>query len=301
MAAGRLDETQKQELVARYQAGEASTALAEAFGCSPNTVSRTVKAALSPEAYEKLKQQRAKGVLAGSLVAAESPTKQTKEAEAAKEAAPAKAKTTPLKKTEPAELTVELAVEAADADEEVVDAPVPAVAVPLPTKESLAPEAEPITPASLALDDADDFGDDEFGDDQFGDDDSENSFVALPPVTVQANLDGGSNCESKPLRADQLPASLYLLVDREVELKGTPVKDFSELGPLAPGEEQLQAIALFSNPRQAKRQCGRSQRVIKLPDPTLLERTAPYILAQGISRIVLEGSLYAIPGSPSPG
>jgi hypothetical protein len=280
MAAGRLDETQKQELVARYQAGEASTALAEAFGCSPNTVSRTVRAALSPEAYEKLKQQRAKGVLAGSLAAAE-----------------------PEAKAKPAEVTVEEAEEEVEPDEvEVAAEEAPAAVVPAPAVAApLAPEAEPITPASLALDDADDFGDDEFGDDQFGDDDSENSFVALPPVTVQANLDGGSNCESKPLRADQLPASLYLLVDREVELKGTPVKDFSELGPLAPGEEQLQAIALFSNPRQAKRQCGRSQRVIKLPDPTLLERTAPYILAQGISRIVLEGSLYAIPGSPSPG
>jgi len=286
MAAGRLDETQKQELVARYQAGEASTALAEAFGCSPNTVSRTVKAALSPEAYEKLKQQRAKGVLAGSLAVAEPEAKEANEAELVEEAPSAKAKPPAPKKAKPDEVEV--------AAEEAPAAAVPAVAAPL------APEAEPITPASLALDDADDFGDDEFGDDQFGDDDSENSFVALPPVTVQANLDG-SNCESKPLRADQLPASLYLLVDREVELKGTPVKDFSELGPLAPGEEQLQAIALFSNPRQAKRQCGRSQRVIKLPDPTLLERTAPYILAQGISRIVLEGSLYAIPGSPSPG
>jgi hypothetical protein len=28
-----------------------------------------------------------------------------------------------------------------------------------------------------------------------------------------------------------------------------------------------------------------------------LDLTAPYILAQGISRIVLEGALYAIPGS----
>ena len=292
MAAGRLDETQKQELVARYQAGEASTALAEAFGCSPNTVSRTVKAALSPEAYEKLKQQRAKGVLAGSLAAAEPEAKEANEAELVEEAPSAKAKTPAPKKAKPDE--VEVAAEEAPAAAVPSEA-VPAVAAPL------APEAEPITPASLALDDADDFGDDEFGDDQFGDDDSENSFVALPPVTVQANLDGGSNCESKPLKADQLPASLYLLVDREVELKGTPVKEFSELGPLAPGEEQLQAIALFSNPRQAKRQCGRSQRVIKLPDPTLLERTAPYILAQGISRIVLEGSLYAIPGSPCSG
>ncbi|MFZ4803227.1 MAG: helix-turn-helix domain-containing protein [Synechococcus lacustris] len=251
--------------------------MAEAFGCSPNTVSRTVKAALSPEDYEQLKQQRAKGVLQGAAGAL-----------GVAATAVAKAET--------------VAAELGSALEAV-----PAVAAPL------APEAEPITPATLALDDADDFSNDQFDDEDIeaeleadlndgtSDNDPENSFVALPPITVRTNLDDGRRCVSKPLRADQLPASLYLLVDREVELKGTPVKEFSELGQLAPGEELLQAIALFSNPRQAKRQCGRSQRVIKLPDPSLLERTAPYILAQGISRIVLEGSLYAIPGSPSLG
>jgi hypothetical protein len=34
-----------------------------------------------------------------------------------------------------------------------------------------------------------------------------------------------------------------------------------------------------------------------MPDPRLLERTAPFLLAQGISRVVMEGALYALPGS----
>ena len=51
------------------------------------------------------------------------------------------------------------------------------------------------------------------------------------------------------------------------------------------------------NPRQAKRQCGRSQRVIKLPDVGVLERTAAYLVAQGITRVVMEGALYSLPGS----
>jgi hypothetical protein len=29
----------------------------------------------------------------------------------------------------------------------------------------------------------------------------------------------------------------------------------------------------------------------------MLERTAPYLIAQGISRVVMEGSLYSLPGS----
>ena len=239
MAASRLNNSQKQELVQRYQAGEASAALAEAFECSTNTVSRTVKAALGIEAYAALKEQRAKGTVAINL--------------------------------EPIN----------------------------PEQESQTTQKVEEAPAVLALDDADDFATNHKEDSESIDLEIEqnNDFFTLPLLAVEANLSDSNPCVSKPLVTSELPASLYLLVDREVELKGTPVKEFSELGRVAPQEEDLQAIALFVNPRQAKRQCGRSQRVIKVPDSSLLDLTAPYILAQGISRIVLEGALYAIPGS----
>ena len=134
--------------------------------------------------------------------------------------------------------------------------------------------------------------------DELSDDDSAvETFVAIAPLPGLGVIDSGAPCVSKPLVDGSLPSTVYLLVDREVELKGTPVKNFSELGAVADTEMEQQAIALFSNPRQAKRQCGRSQRVIKVPDSGVFGRTAPFILAQGISRIVLEGSLYAIPGA----
>jgi hypothetical protein len=251
MAAGRLDDSQKQALVQRYRAGEASAALAVAFGCSANTVSRTVKALIPAVEYEALKQHRARG---GSGPGA---------------------------------------VEAPEVDALQVDAPEVEASADLQQLQEQ-PEA-----ASLALDDAADFEDDDL-DIELEDNDSDaESFAVIAPLVGVGVIDRAGPVQSRLLVADELPESLYLLVDREVELKGTPVKDFSELGNVAPEEEELQAIALFANPRQAKRQCGRSQRVIKLPDPSLLERTAPYILAQGISRIVLEGALYAVPGSKS--
>ena len=70
MAARRLSDSEKQDLVGRYKAGESTAALAEAFGCSSNTVSRTVKALLPPEAYAALKASRQKG---GTVVAVAQP------------------------------------------------------------------------------------------------------------------------------------------------------------------------------------------------------------------------------------
>ena len=237
MAATRLTDSQKIEIVARYRTGEGSAELAEAYGCSTNTVSRVVKAGLEPAEYEQLKQQRNR----------------------------------PLK-----------------------------ISPELVSPELVAPEPEPPEPAGddddpavLAIDDADDFGDDA-NDLDFADDDLADQFVAVPLLLVHPV---GEPAQCQPLADAPLPASVYMLVDKTVELQAKPLKDFPELGQLPAGEEERQALMVFANPRQAKRHCGRTQRVIKVPDTRILERTAPYLIAQGISRVVMEGSLYSLPGS----
>jgi hypothetical protein len=252
MAATRLSDAQKQELVARYRAGEGTNALADAFGCSPNTVTRTVRSALGADAYERLKRERA---------------------------APA-----PAAVAVPAVVAVPAAVGAEPPERDETDE-VPAVDV--------ADDA----PGVLAIDDADDFavdGEDDTDDD--GEDDDLNVFVPVP-LLAGAAAGGGAIASCQPLEAAALPASLYMLVDKTVELQARPLSEFPELGALPEEEQQRQALVVFANPRQAKRQCGRTQRVIKLPDSQVIRRTAPYLLGQGITRLVLEGAVYALPGS----
>lgn len=283
MAATRLSEGQKAEIVARFREGESSQDLATAFACSAATVTRVVKGALSADDYERLKGQRGRRSRASEEPAA-----------------------TP----EPQAFTI-----AVEVDPEPVEAPAPAEApVPLRAPEA---EAEAFPPAAaargnlevpdtdddglpgstseLAIDDADDFGDD---DDDFADEDGADGDGGMfTPIPVALGLADHTVSEARPLVGAALPDSAYLLVDKTVELQARPLSEFPELGRLAPGEEERQALVVYVNPRQAKRQCGRTQRVIKLPDPSLLERTAPYLLAQGISRVVIEGALYALPGS----
>ncbi len=245
MATARLDERQKQEMADRYSAGESSAALADVFGCSANTVTRTVRAVIGDVAFEQLKQQRGRSA------------------------------TVPVMAQEPS--AEQEPQEEQDPDNQGLDDQDPAL--------------EPST--GLAVEDADDFADDLDGDaDDAQDDDGPELVLPLLPQPLTA----GERTVSRPLPLAQLPGSLYLLVDKEVELRGTRLTDLTELSPLAPEEEQHQAMVMFANPRNAKRQAGRSQRVIKVPDSSLLERTAPYIRAQGITRVVLEGVLYALPG-----
>ena len=251
MAASRLNDSQKQELVARYRQGETGQSLALAYGCSANTVSRVVRAALAPEELAALKKQAR--LLAGS-VPADPPAPPAASAIAAPEV------------------------------ESVVSEPEPAVAAQVVERDAS---------GVLAIDDADDFGDD--GLDEFGEDDIESGEAPGLPAPVSSA--GQPAAVPVPLTPGALPGSVYLLVDKTVELEPRPLREFTELGSLPAEEQDRRALMLYANPRQAKRQCGRSQRVIKVPDSGLLQRRSSYLVAQGITRLVLEGgSLFAIPG-----
>jgi hypothetical protein len=153
-------------------------------------------------------------------------------------------------------------------------------------------------PAVLAIDDADDFGDDDDDDDDLlADDDGGDEAASFVPVPLVELVDDHTEIRAQPLTSADLPGSAYMLVDKTVELQARPLSEFTELGRLSADEQDRQALMVFVNPRQAKRLCGRTQRVIKLPDTAVLSRTAPYLLAQGISRVVIEGALFALPGS----
>lgn len=285
MAASRLSDAQKQELVQRWRAGESSAALADSFGCSPNTVTRVVKLALDPELYEQLKKERGRPV--GQL---EAPLETTMP-----EAAPSPEAVPTLRAAFQAPATNGIADDDLD---------------PLNDLDSDSDSDEDGSgPGVLAIDDADDFGEDAEGedgddiesDDGDGDDtDAEGNVFTMVPVVAGANIGSGLQERSavvcQPLESAPLPASLYMLVDKTVELQARPLSDFPELGALPDDEQARQALVVFANPRQAKRQCGRTQRVIKMPDSQVIQRTATYLVGQGITRVVLEGALYALPG-----
>jgi hypothetical protein len=379
MAASRLSDSQKSELVARYRAGEGSAELAAVYGCSANTVSRTVKAALPPREYEQLKQDRARG-LKPSLAPLEIPDAppqlpltafdaaavpdQADQASAiapapivvtdqqisqfALEVPPASTQQRPdpdpvqdLDRDQAAELALEGTDDCvmaytddfvvADTDDFVV----------ADTEEFVVIDTAKEQPSAAAFNDSDgedsededsddggvygakDDGDelDEEGDerdDELLDEDDEVGEVDELEELEELNEDDGDELTGdedemllavaiteqrlqpvscQPLKDAPLPASVYMLVDKTVELEARPLKEFPELGLLPPEEEELQALQVFINPRQAKRHCGRSQRVIKIPDTRIFERTASHLLAQGISRLVIENSLYSLPGA----
>ena len=254
MAPSRLTDSQKQELLARYREGESSAALAESYGCSANTVSRTVRTLLSPEEYNELKSARAR---TGSTPPS---VESTVAVEVSSESRPGSAGAVNIEDSGP------------DEDE---------------------------GPSTLALEDADDFGvddADEVSDDDVADGSADDVFQEIAVLSVDLPQVSRQQVSCLPFAAGVLPDSVYMLVDKTVELDPKPLSDFPELGVVNPEELTRQALCLYSSPRSAKRQCGRSQRVIKVPDTQVFERTSRHLLARGITRLVLEGAMYSLDG-----
>ena len=261
MAPSRLNDSHKQEIVERYRAGDTSAEIAAAYGCSTNTVSRTVRSLLSSEEYAKLKAQRAAKGSAVENSASES-----------------RADTT----------LVDTTAQAISTNEEE-------------GLESVGSEVNGDVDGDgdgdgqiLALDDAEDFGSAELDDNETFNQDDDNVFheiavlpVDLPEVTTQQVV-------CRPFASELVPDSVYMLVDKTVELDPRPLSEFPELGFIDPSEQERQALCLYASPRAAKRQCGRSQRVIKVPDTQVFEQTSSYLLARGITHLVVEGSLFAL-------
>ena len=177
--------------------------------------------------------------------------------------------------------------------------PAPAGNSQMPTGDE--PIDNPTGANILPWDDADDFADNGSRDDDGAIDDDDALPTASPQSASQApEQSPGPRAEltrAANLDVNQLPSPLYLLVERSGERQPQILGSLHQLGPLDTDEQQRQGLILFSNVRQARRQCRRNQRIVKVTDPRLLGKTASHLLAQGISRLVIENNLYALPGS----
>ena len=136
----------------------------------------------------------------------------------------------------------------------------------------------------------DDFGDDdddlEDEDDDDLDDDEENGFELPRKLRAEESV------EIMPLDTAVMPKPCYLVVDMRAELITRPLSDFAHLGRIPSEEEKSMTLPVFDNHRVARRFSRNKQRVIKVPDGSLITRTSPYLQAKGITRLLVDGQVF---------
>jgi hypothetical protein len=66
------------------------------------------------------------------------------------------------------------------------------------------------------------------------------------------------------------------------------------LGQIPEDEVQAKTLPVFENHRVARRFSHRSQRIIKVPNGNVLKKTCVQLHEKGITRVLINGHVYAL-------
>ena len=278
--ARRLKKEEKTAILNGYCSGKSALELSDQYGCSPNTVIRTVKGMLPPEQYSNLKTLRSKErvplldlSMPGLLMENDQNITRDKS-----------------QKDYANDLPMEdssLSTTNSDVSDHVK---VDEMVLEVNSDNYFSVVDDPEFISDLSEDCSDDPN-------SFNPESKESTevFQELAPLTESFGFDSEKQKISCELISEAtLPDVVYILVDKKVELESKLLSEFAEWSFLPDAEKERLAVTLFPNQRTAKRNCSRNQRVLKVPNTNIFLLSAPYLVSRGITRLVLEDELIAL-------
>ena len=85
-----------------------------------------------------------------------------------------------------------------------------------------------------------------------------------------------------------------MLVDKKIELIPKSLGDYPQWRFLPEEDLNRKTIEIFSDIKNAKRDCKKDEKVIKVPNPNIFNLVAPILIAKGITRIIIEDNLISL-------
>lgn len=302
MSPRKLSDSDRQEILELYrQTEETTSSLANRFGVSSSTISRFLKSSLSQSEYEDLiqvKRLARTGSNEGEKYSLTQSTQSQEKSETVKQlelnVEENFEKITLGTYTEVEEFEGEFLEEyEQEVNERITvtdDVAIEDSNPDLELEEELEEESLESVQGVAAmfgeyLDEDEDDEDDEDEDDEDDDDEDE---LLEDALSLEKQL------QVLSLKEANFPLVCYLVIDRHSELVTKPMKDFAHLGNIPSGESLQKTLPIFDNHKVAKRFCVRKGKVIKVPDGKVFQKTSSYLKAKGISRILMDGKVYAI-------
>ena len=119
-------------------------------------------------------------------------------------------------------------------------------------------------------------------------------FLELTPLDCEIENFPRKEFSSVPLSEIDLPKTVYMIVDKQIELEIKLLKDYPEWSFLPTEDLNRKTIEIFFDMRNAKRSCHKEQKVIKVPNNEVFRIVSPILLSRGVSRIVSSETLISI-------
>ena len=125
-------------------------------------------------------------------------------------------------------------------------------------------------------------------------DQTEETFFELVPILDGIEFEKQKDLSSQPLKDSNLPEIVYMLVDKKIELIPKSLGEYPQWRFLPEEDLNRKTIEIFSDIKNAKRDCKKDEKVIKVPNPNIFNLVAPILIAKGITRIIIEDNLISL-------
>ena len=119
-------------------------------------------------------------------------------------------------------------------------------------------------------------------------------FREIAPLNYDIENTPQKDFSSIPISDIDFPKTVFMIVDKKVELEIKYLKDYPKWNFLSTEELERKTIEIYYDIKVAKDFCGKEQKVIKVPNTSVFKKVAPMLVSRGISRIVSADQLIAL-------
>ena len=120
------------------------------------------------------------------------------------------------------------------------------------------------------------------------------SFFEIPPLAQDIEFDFQKEISSIHISEVSLPQMVYMIVSKNIELESKSLYEFPEWSFLPQEDLNRKVIKIYAELKNAKRECKKDQKVIKVPNSNVFGMASSFLLAKGISRIISETQLISL-------
>ena len=120
------------------------------------------------------------------------------------------------------------------------------------------------------------------------------AFLEIAPLEYQIDELSRKDLSSIPIDQVDFPKVVFMIVDKKIELETKLLREYPEWQFLPEVDLNQKTIELYSELKDAKRNCKKEQKVIKVVNTKVFKIVAPILISRGISRLVCSDKLIAL-------
>ena len=121
-----------------------------------------------------------------------------------------------------------------------------------------------------------------------------NSFIEILPILTDINFKDQKEITSKPILNYKFPSTVYMLINKTIELEIKTLKDYTEWSFLPEKDLNRLCLEIFDDHNYAKKLCSKNQKLIKIPNPNVFSIASDLLKSKGITRIIFNKLLLAL-------